>query len=940
MRGEFIAGMREMADYSETLNLPKTDFPMRGNLPEREPEFQRYWQEINLYQKILQKEAPKGLFVLHDGPPYANGDIHLGHAVNKSLKDFIVRFRTMQGYRAPYIPGWDCHGMPIEVQVTKEFHRHRKSPTKQELRRRCREYAHHYINVQREQFKRLGVTGDWDHPYITMSKEFEAKIVQVFGEIVQKGYIYRGLRPILWCPTDRTALAENTAEIEYQEKRSPSIYVRFSLREDPKGLLPPAEDALRRWTVIWTTTPWTIPANVAVAFHPNFDYALVRVGHDEYLLAMELVETVAQVVGWEDHQIVASFKGQEIEGMSFQHPLFERPSLAVLAEYVTLEEGTGVVHTAPGHGREDFLTGQKYGLPVLCPVDEGGRFTQEAGPFAGLDLKAGDKAIIEALRESGHLLFAGTILHSYPHCWRCHNPVIFRTTEQWFMNVDHTDLRQRALKAIQEVEWFPKDAINRISAMVSGRPDWCLSRQRAWGVAIPAVYCERCHQALLDPQIIEKVAQRTAEHSSDAWYDLPVEDFLPENYQCPQCGGTQFRKEEDVLDVWFDSGSTCRVVLETHPDLRFPADVYLEGHDQHRGWFNSSLMVAMATRDQAPYRQVLTHGFMVDERGRKQSKSLGNVTNPLDIINRYGADVLRLAVSSFDYFEDMSLTEEAVKRVADVYRRLRNTFRFLLGNLQDFDPQEDQVPYHQLYEIDRWALHRLQQVVQKVTQSFERYEFHPVYMGVHHFCAVDLSSFYLDVLKDRLYASGSKDLGRRSAQTVLWELSLTLSRLVAPILVHTAEEVWQHLRRRDPRLEESVHLADFPSIRSEWLDAELEQRWEILLDLRDEVNKALESAKNEKRIGQPLEAMVTVKAPSALYQKIKDYENQLASIFIVSQARLVENSGEEKVQIEVAPAEGTKCARCWLVLPSVGQISGYPDLCARCAEILERKVAA
>lgn len=928
-----------MADYSETLNLPKTDFPMRGNLPEREPKFQRYWQEIHLYQKTLQKEAPKGLFILHDGPPYANGDIHLGHAVNKSLKDFIVRFRTMQGYRVPYIPGWDCHGMPIEVQVTKEFHRHHKSPNKQELRHRCREYANHYINVQREQFKRLGVTGDWDHPYITMSNEFEAKIIQVFGEIVQKGYIYRGLRPILWCPTDRTALAENTAEIEYQEKRSPSIYVRFPLREDPKGLLPLAENSYRRWTVIWTTTPWTLPANVALAFHPDYDYALVRVGQEEYLLAAERVKAVAQVVGWEDYQIIASFKGREIEGMSFKHPFFERSSRAVLAEYVTLEEGTGVVHTAPGHGREDFLTGQKYSLPVLCPVDEGGRFTQEAGPFAGLDLKAGDKAIIEALRESGHLLFAGTILHSYPHCWRCHNPVIFRTTEQWFMNIDHADLRQRALKAIQEVEWFPKDAINRISAMVSGRPDWCLSRQRAWGVAVPAVYCEGCHQALLDPQIIEKVARMTAEYSSDVWYDRPVEDFLPENYRCPLCGGTRFRKEEDVLDVWFDSGSTCRVVLETHPDLRFPADVYLEGHDQHRGWFNSSLMVAMATRDQAPYRQVLTHGFMVDERGRKQSKSLGNVTNPLDIISRYGADVLRLAVSSFDYFEDMSLTEEAVKRVADVYRRLRNTFRFLLGNLQDFDPQADRVPYNQLYEIDRWALHRLQQVVQKVIQSFERYEFHPVYTGVHHFCAVDLSAFYLDVLKDRLYASGPKDLGRRSAQTVLWELALTLSRLVAPILVHTAEEVWQHLRRQDPRLEESVHLADFPSVRSEWINTELEQRWETLLDLRDEVNKALESAKSEKRISQPLEAMVILKAPSEIYQKIKDYESQLANIFIVSQVRLVEYAGEEKVQIEIAPAEGTKCARCWLVLPSVGQISNYPDLCARCAEVLEcRKV--
>ncbi|MGQ9526029.1 MAG: isoleucine--tRNA ligase, partial [Armatimonadota bacterium] len=865
---------------------------------------------------------------LHDGPPYSNGDIHIGTALqNKVPKDIVVRYHSMRGYRSPYVPGWDNHGMPIENNVAKEFQKAKKTPTKLELRKRCREYAAHFVNVQREQFMRLGINGDWENPYLTMSPEFEARIVAVFGELARAGYIYRGLRPIHWCPECQTALAE--AEIEYEDKISPSIYVRFPLRSDPKGVFPTGG---RGWTVIWTTTPWTIPANLAVAVHPDFSYLIVECDGDQYLVAEGLLDSITQAVGWNAPCVLKKVCGADLEGLVFRHPLFDRDSPVVLADYVTLDAGTGVVHTAPGHGREDFATGRKYNLGVLCPVDQSGHFTAEAGPFAGMHIRKGDRAVISSLSEAQCLLSEGTIQHSYPHCWRCHGPVIFRATVQWFMNVDHADLRRRALEAIQKVKWYPPESINRITAMVANRPDWCLSRQRAWGVGIPVFYCKSCSAEILTEETINHICELVRRETADVWYARDASELVPPGFTCPNCGGADFSKEEDILDVWFDSGSTCRAVLEGRPELRFPADLYLEGHDQHRGWFNSSLMVAMATRGEPPYRAVITNGFTVDERGRKMSKSLGNVVHPMRLIERYGADVLRLAAASFNYFEDIRLGDEALTRVADVYRRIRNTFRFLLGNLYDFDPTADAVPYDQMLEIDRWALHRLQELVSDVTAAYDVYEFHPVYYQLNQFCAVDMSAFYLDVLKDRLYTSPAKSVQRRSAQTAFFEIATTLARIAAPILVHTTEEVWQHLRKLDPTLTESIHLDDFPVVRSEYRDDALAQRWARLLSLRDSVNKALEDARIEKRISQPLEAKVRLSLPEPDYSVVAPYRDQLATLFIVSQSELDLTTDGAEAAITVEPAQGGKCARCWLVSDTVGQNAEHPKLCHRCIE--------
>jgi len=932
-------------DYSKTLNLPKTDFPMKANLAQREPQIQSMWADMGLYKRLLEKPAPRGLFVLHDGPPYSNGDIHIGTALqNKVPKDIVVRYHTMRGFRSPYVPGWDCHGMPIENNVAKEFHKAKKTPTKLELRRRCREYAAHYVNVQREQFMRLGISGDWENPYLTMATPFEARIISVFGEMAEAGYIYRGLRPIHWCPECQTALAE--AEIEYEDSTSPSIYVRFPLRRDPNGVFAGLDGS--KWTVIWTTTPWTIPANIAVAVHPDHTYAILKRPDGYYLVAEELARSIASAVGWELEptngeapssdlepvSVVKRVKGANLEGVVFGHPLFDRDSPVVLAEYVTLDTGTGVVHTAPGHGREDFETGRKYGLEILCPVDASGHFTQEAGPFAGMSIRKGDKAVTSALADAGALMAEGTIQHSYPHCWRCHGPLIFRTTVQWFMNVDHNNLRQRCLEAIQKVKWYPPESINRISSLMATRPDWCLSRQRAWGVGIPVFYCNSCKAQILSRETIEHVRALVERESSDVWFEREASELLPPGYTCPECGGSSFRKEDDILDVWFDSGSTCRAVLEDRPELRFPADLYLEGYDQHRAWFNYSLIVAMSTKGEPPYRAVVTNGFTVDEAGRKMSKSRGNVVNPLRLTERYGADVLRLTAASVNYFEDVRLGDETLSRVSDVYRRIRNTFRFLLGNLYDFNPATDAVPYNQMLEVDRWALNRLQDVVAEVIRGYDAYEFHPVFYQLNQFCAVDMSAFYLDVLKDRLYTSAARSKQRRSAQTALYEIVGVLARVAAPVLVHTTEEVWQHLRKIDPTLPESVHLAEFPEPKAEYRSPELAKRWEPILALRDAVNKALENARTEKRISQPLAARVKLSLPASLYVCMEPYKNELASLFIVSQVELTQSPGEEPTTIEVEPAPGEKCARCWLVLESVGSNPQHPSLCHRCVEVV------
>ncbi len=922
-------------NYRETLNLPKDEhtIPMRANLPEQEPRWQAFWHEQDLYAQLLAKPAPNGDFILHDGPPYSNGNIHMGHALNKVLKDIIVRSYAMRGYRTPYVPGWDNHGMPIENAVSQQFLQQGKTPSKVELRQACRAYAQHFVEVQRKQFERLGLVGDWEHPYLTMDYAFEAGIVRIFGELVKRGYIYRDLRPVLWCPVCQTALAE--AEVEYAPKVSDAIYVAFPIVRDPKGIFANAPNPA---ILIWTTTPWTIPANLALAVHPELDYALVATDGKTWVLVNELVPATMETLGVKEYRVLTTVKGSELEGVVARHPIFERESPVVLADYVLAEEGTGVVHTAPGHGAEDFYTGKRYGLPILCPVDERGVFTEEAGEFAGLPIAPeGNRAVIRRLQEVGALLHYAPYHHNYPHCWRCDSPLLFRTTVQWFMNIDHMGHREKALRAIEGVRWIPEEGENRIKAMVANRPDWCLSRQRAWGVGIPAFYCEACDEVLLTPETIEAVAQKIEQEGSDVWFDKPADYFLPAGTRCAKCGASQFRKETDVLDVWFDSGSTHRLVLETRPELRWPADLYIEGSDQHRGWFNASLMIAIGTKDAAPYRMVITHGFVLDGEGRKMSKSEGNVVDPLDVVQKMGADVLRLWVASTEYFEDVRLSDEILKYVADAYRQSRNTLRFIIGNLADFNPATDAVPYERLHELDRWMLARLQEYVRYALQAYESFEYHRFYHETRRFCNVDLSAFYLDVLKDRLYASAPDDPARRSAQTVLLELASVLTRLLAPILVHTAEEVWQRLPL--PNKPASVHLAEFPTAREEWLDKSLLERWERILEVREVVNRAVESAKNEKRIPNPQSAKVVVHAPGGLYALLSQYptpptpDNLLARVFGVSQAEVVPAS-DEAIQVVVEPAPGNKCARCWLVLPEVGTRSDYPDLCARCAQVV------
>ncbi len=922
-------------NYRETLNLPKDEhtIPMRANLPEQEPRWQAFWHEQNLYAQLLAKPAPNGDFILHDGPPYSNGNIHMGHALNKVLKDIIVRSYAMRGYRTPYVPGWDNHGMPIENAVSQQFLQQGKTPSKVELRQACRAYAQHFVEVQRKQFERLGLVGDWEHPYLTMDYAFEAGIVRIFGELVKRGYIYRDLRPVLWCPVCQTALAE--AEVEYAPKVSDAIYVAFPVVRDPNGVFASTPNPA---ILIWTTTPWTIPANLALAVHPELEYALVAVDDQTWVLVQELVPATMETLGVKEYRVLATVKGSALEGVVARHPIFDRESPVVLADYVLAEEGTGVVHTAPGHGAEDFYTGKRYGLPILCPVDERGVFTEEAGEFAGLPITPeGNRAVIRRLQEVGALLDHAPYHHNYPHCWRCDSPLLFRTTVQWFMNIDHMGHREKALRAIEGVRWIPEEGENRIKAMVANRPDWCLSRQRAWGVGIPAFYCEACGEVLLTPEIVEAVAQKIEQEGSDVWFDKPADYFLPSGTRCAQCGASQFRKETDVLDVWFDSGSTHRLVLETRPELRWPADLYIEGSDQHRGWFNASLMIAIGTKDAAPYRMVITHGFVLDGEGRKMSKSEGNVVDPLDVVQKMGADVLRLWVASTEYFEDVRLSDEILKYVADAYRQIRNTLRFMIGNLANFNPTTDAVPYEQLHELDRWMLARLQEYVRYALQAYEAFEYHRFYHETRRFCNVELSAFYLDVLKDRLYASAPDDLARRSAQTVLLELSSVLTRLLAPILVHTAEEVWQRLPL--PNKPVSVHLADFPTVREEWLDKSLLGRWERILEAREVVNRAVESAKNEKRIPNPQSARVVVHAPEGLYALLSQYptpptpDNLLARVFGVSQAEVVPISGDT-IQVVVESAPGNKCARCWLVLPEVGALSDYPDLCGRCAQVV------
>jgi len=917
-------------DYRDTLNLPQTEFPMRAKLPQREPEMLEFWEKININQ--LARENRKGApqYILHDGPPYANGDIHMGTALNKVLKDIINKYKSMRGYDCPYVPGWDTHGLPIEHQIIKTKNINRKEITDLEFRKMCRDYALKYVDVQREQFKRLGVRGDWENPYLTLAPEFEGRQIKVFGTMAERGFIYKGMRPVYWCASCETALAE--AEIEYGNKVSDSIYVKFPFLDD-KGLFGGVENC---YCLIWTTTAWTIPANLAIVLHPDLDYVLVDAGSEKYLLAEGLLEEVSKIAGSEEPwPVLKRFKGSELSGLRCRHPLYERESILLLGDHVTLEQGTGCVHTAPGHGHEDFMVGQSHNLPILSPLNDTGYFTEEAGQYAGMYYENGGRQVIEDLEKSGALIKTIPIEHQYPNCWRCKLPVLYRATEQWFASID--GFRQDALRAINSVKWIPSWGEDRIYNMISDRQDWCISRQRVWGVPIPIFYCTACEAHLINNRTIEAVSELFSREGSDAWFSREAEEILPEGTTCSECGHSGFRKETDTMDVWFDSGSSHDAVLETRPELRWPSDMYMEGSDQYRGWFHSSLLTAVATRGEPPYRTVLSHGWVVDGEGKKMSKSLGNVIAPAHIINQYGADILRLWVSSADFTHDIHLSENILKQLIEVYRKIRNTTRFLLAGCYDYNPETQTVDYNSLEELDRWALNRLGNLVEKVTQSYENHEYHQFFHALHNFCVVDMSNFYLDVIKDRLYCSAPGDHGRRSAQTVLMTVLEHLVIMMSPILTFTAEELWQHLPARD---RQSVQLADWPEPDPAWKDGELERRWQTILEVREEVTWALEQARKDKIIGGSLEGSVTVWAEGSIYEQLQYFREQLPQLFIVSEAQLLPDksaapSGAVEgqrlpIKILVEKTGGAKCPRCWIYSDS-GQ-----ELCPRCSEVTAR----
>lgn len=918
--------------YDATLNLPRTDFPMRANLPNREPEILAFWEKIDLYGKIQAANAGKPKFILHDGPPYANGNIHLGHTLNKVLKDIIVKFKSMSGYDSPYVPGWDTHGLPIEQQAIKNLGIDRNRTDVVEFRRHCHDYAVKYVGLQKEQFKRLGVRGDWDHPYLTLNPQFEAVQIKVFGEMAKKGYIYKGLKPVYWCGDCETALAE--AEVEYGDKTSPSIYVKFPVK-DGKGVLP--QDSC---IIIWTTTPWTLPANMGIAVHPEFEYVIVNVNDEKFVVAKGLLPEVAAKLGWSDYVIITEFKGEQIERAVCRHPFIDRDSLVVLGRHVTLEAGTGCVHTAPGHGEDDFYVGREYGLEVLSPVDNRGRFTEEAQPFTGIYVHDANQQVIDKLKEVNMLLNASSLQHQYPFCWRCKSPIIYRATEQWFASID--GFREQALESIDKVQWIPSWGRDRIYNMVRDRGDWCISRQRTWGVPIPIFYCNTCGETVINDATISRISQLFAEHGSDIWFIKEAKELLPEGYKCEHCGGQDFTKETDIMDVWFDSGSSHMAVLENYPELSWPSDMYLEGSDQHRGWFNSSLSTSVAVRGTAPYKQVLTHGFVVDEQGRKMSKSLGNVVDPLKMTEELGADILRLWVSSADYRTDVSVSENIIRQSAEAYRKIRNTCRFILSNLYDFDYDSQRVAYENLGDLDRWALMRMEKLIRRVTKAYQQYEFHIVFHSVHNFCTLDLSSIYFDVLKDTLYCSQPDDQERRAAQTVLYELIHNLLALITPILAYTSEEIWSFLRREGQP--ETVQLLDWPAEHDEYLNEELEKRIGKILQAREVVTKALEEARSRKVIGHSLGARITLYANQNWYELLSPIA-ELEKMFIVSGLEIA-NSQEppqeataldevEGLAVTVHAAEGGKCERCWIIDTSVSMEEGHPALCSRCQDVVE-----
>mgnify|MGYP006281293371 FL=1 len=932
-------------DYKKTLNLPKTGFPMKANLANREPEQLKKWEALNLYDMIRKDSATRRPFILHDGPPYANGNIHIGTALNKILKDIVVRSMQMTGYNAEYVPGWDCHGLPIEHNVDKALGPKKKNMSAVEIRQECRNYAEKYIDIQRNEFKRLGVMGQWDDPYLTMSYAYEAEIARQCGEFALQGSLFRSKKPIYWCSSCKTALAE--AEIEYANEASPSIYVRFPLADDP-AQIDPALAGKDVSLVIWTTTPWTLPANLAVALHPDFAYCAVETPDNGVLiLARDLVETCMPIFGITDYQTIAKINPADLEKGKCRHPFLDQTSLIVLAGHVTLEAGTGCVHTAPGHGREDYEVGLSYGLDAYSPVDDSGRIIEDIPEFSGQFVFEADSGIIERLRADGMLMAKQNMTHSYPHCWRCKKPVIFRATPQWFISMDRTGLRQKALEAIDTVKWIPAWGRERIYSMIANRPDWCVSRQRSWGVPIAVFYCAQCGELMIRREVVDRVYAAFLENGADIWFQQDAAYFLPQNTCCEKCGHTAFEKETDILDVWFDSGVSHAAVLDARDNLTWPADLYLEGSDQHRGWFHSSLLTAVGLKDKAPYRSVLTHGFVVDGEGRKMSKSVGNVIAPKKVIDKYGAEILRLWVAASDYKDDIRISDNILKQLSDAYRRIRNTCRFMLGNLYDFDPEKDRVGYGQMPDMDRYMLHRLQNLVGKCTAAYEKYDYHVVYHSLYNYCTIDLSSVYLDILKDRLYTSPDQSRARRSAQTVMFHTLSALVRIMAPVLPFTAEEIWSYAPDWHGK-QSSVHLAVFPEIRPDFTDADLAARWEKLLDIRGEATRVMEAARAKKIIGHSLDAHLTIAAASTLYELLASYKQDLRGFFIVSAVDLVsleeadadfEQTAMERIKIRVQPSDAEKCQRCWVHDPSVGHDEDQPGICRRCAASLAESAA-
>ena len=935
-----------MPDWKATLNLPRTDFPMKANLQAAEPAALARWKEMGLYDRIQKSRVGRPKFVLHDGPPYANGKIHIGTAMNKILKDLVVKSRTMMGYEAPYVVGYDCHGLPIELQVDRELGPKKREMSVADFRRACRAYATRFIDVMSEEFQRLFVFADWDRHYLTMDYRYQAAIVRALGKFVERGLVYKGKKPVHWCIHCRTALAE--AEVEYEDHVSPSIYVEFPLDPESGAEIAsriPALAGRDLSVLIWTTTPWTIPSNLAIAFHPEFDYGAYEVDGRAVIVATALASRVADVAGRPFGPPLSTFKGEVLERIRFRHPLYARTSLGVLGDYVTLEQGTGAVHTAPGHGSDDFNTGVKYGLEIYAPVAAGGHFLDTVELFGGQRVFDANPEIERALQERGRLWHRSSFEHSYPHCWRCHNPVIFLATSQWFIALDSGSLpdivtssgkaaptlREAAVDAVQQnVDWVPAWGRDRLGNMLLNRPDWCISRQRAWGVPIPAVDCLKCGEALLTAALVERAASSFEQHGADAWYERPTAEFIPSDLLCPKCGGREFERERDILDVWFDSGSSHEAVLPFRQELRWPADVYLEGSDQHRGWFQSSLLVGLGTRGAPPFHQVVTHGFVVDEDGKKMSKSLGNTIQPQDIMKESGAEIIRLWVTMVDFREEVRLGKQILARVVEAYRKIRNTCRYLLANLYDFDPATDRVPLADMQEVDRYAMARYGEVAVGVLDAYRAYDFPTIFQRVNQFVTVDLSAFYADVSKDRLYTFAADSSARRSAQTAMFVIADGLVRMLAPILAVTADELWRHL---PGKREESVHMAEFPTRESvaPLVNDELIARWERLSAIRDRVNAALEVKRQDKTIGTSLGARVTLAAAGETADLLRRHFDDLPMLFIVSQVEIRPTSGDD-LDVVVERAEGEKCGRCWRIVPSVSSEPATEGLCDRCID--------